>query len=220
MEETSQDKVERQSEHLVAGIFAHVDAGKTTLAESLLYCAGVLKKRGRVDHRDAFLDTYDLERERGITIFAKQARFEAGGFQFTLLDTPGHVDFSLEMERTLQVLDYAILVISGSQGIQGHTRTVWSLLAHYHIPTVIFVNKMDLAGTDKTSLLAQLQQQLSTSCLAYDLTDEKTCEELSLLDETLLEKYLTTGNLDQTLLQTCFGNRQFSLFSLAQHSSM
>ncbi len=209
MEETSQDKVERQSEHLVAGIFAHVDAGKTTLAESLLYCAGVLKKRGRVDHRDAFLDTYDLERERGITIFAKQARFEAGGFQFTLLDTPGHVDFSLEMERTLQVLDYAILVISGSQGIQGHTRTVWSLLAHYHIPTVIFVNKMDLAGTDKTSLLAQLQQQLSTSCLAYDLTDEKTCEELSLLDETLLEKYLTTGNLDQTLLQTCFGNRQF-----------
>lgn len=198
-----------KSEHLVVGIFAHVDAGKTTLAESILYGAGALKKRGRVDHKDAFLDTYSLERERGITIFAKQAQFEAGKFQFTLLDTPGHVDFSLEMERTLQVLDYAILVVSASQGIQGHTRTVWSLLASYQIPTFIFVNKMDLAGVSQENILESLQQQLSTSCLPFDMENQQTKEELSLLDEALLEEYLMSGHLNRAILKKCFAKREF-----------
>ena len=131
---------------LVIGILAHVDAGKTTLSEGMLYTCGTLKRLGRVDHQDAFLDTEALERERGITIFSKQAVLPLPGVEVTLLDTPGHVDFSSEMERTLQVLDCAILVISGTDGVQGHTRTLWRLLERYHIPTLLFVNKMDLAG--------------------------------------------------------------------------
>jgi small GTP-binding protein len=136
-------RFKKREEHaLVLGILAHVDAGKTTLSEAVLYTTGQLRSLGRVDHQDAFLDTDAQERQRGITIFSKQARFLA----HTLLDTPGHVDFSAEMERTLQVLDYAILVISGTDGVQGHTRTLWRLLRHYQIPTFLFVNKMDLAG--------------------------------------------------------------------------
>ena len=127
---------------IVIGILAHVDAGKTTLSESILYTCGAIRKMGRVDHKDAFLDTFELERERGITIFSKQAVVELGDMQVTLLDTPGHVDFSAEMERTLQVLDYAILVISGADGVQGHTQTLWKLLKRYRIPTFIFVNKI------------------------------------------------------------------------------
>lgn len=138
---------------LILGILAHVDAGKTTLSEALLYTTGNIRKLGRVDHKDAFLDTYSLERERGITIFSKQAQLkwknENEEINMTLLDTPGHVDFSAEMERTLQVLDYGILVVSGSDGVQGHTETLWKLLKRYNIPTFIFVNKMDLAGSDK-----------------------------------------------------------------------
>ena len=133
---------------LVIGILAHVDAGKTTLSEGMLYTCGTLKRLGRVDHQDAFLDTEALERERGITIFSKQAVLPLPGVEVTLLDTPGHVDFSSEMERTLQVLDCAILVISGTDGVQGHTRTLWRLLERYHIPTLLFVNKMDLAGAE------------------------------------------------------------------------
>ena len=129
--------------HTIIGILAHVDAGKTTLSEGMLYQSGVLKKLGRVDHKDAFLDTFSLEKERGITIFSKQARFQWKDLDITLLDTPGHVDFSTEMERTLQVLDYAVLVINGSDGVQGHTETLWKLLKLYKIPTIIFVNKMD-----------------------------------------------------------------------------
>ena len=137
-------QVDTQSQkHICAGLLAHVDAGKTTLAESILYLTGSIRRLGRVDHRDAFLDTYKLERARGITIFSKQAVFPLGTTQVTLLDTPGHVDFSPEMERTLQVLDYAILVISGADGVQGHTRTLWNLLRCYEIPTFVFVNKMD-----------------------------------------------------------------------------
>ncbi len=143
---------------LVIGILAHVDAGKTTLSEGMLYTCGTLKRLGRVDHQDAFLDTEALERERGITIFSKQAVLPLPSVEVTLLDTPGHVDFSSEMERTLQVLDCAILVISGTDGVQGHTRTLWRLLERYHIPTFLFVNKMDLAGADRAALLAELQE--------------------------------------------------------------
>ena len=143
-------------EHVVVGILAHVDAGKTTLSESILYLSGKIRKLGRVDHKDAFLDTYELERNRGITIFSKQAVFPLGDKQVTLLDTPGHVDFSAEMERTLQVLDYAILVINGADGVQSHTRTLWSLLKQYNIPVFLFVNKMDQAGTDREKLLEDI----------------------------------------------------------------
>ena len=139
-------------EKLVIGILAHVDAGKTTLSEGILYLTGKIRKLGRVDHKDAYLDTYNLERERGITIFSKQAEFELGNRGITLLDTPGHVDFSAEMERTLQVLDYAILVINGADGVQGHTMTLWRLLARYQIPTFLFINKMDQDGSDPLSL--------------------------------------------------------------------
>ena len=133
---------------LILGILAHVDAGKTTLSEGLLYENGQIRSLGRVDHQDAFLDTNALEKERGITIFSKQARIVTEDMECTLLDTPGHVDFSAEMERTLQVLDYAVLVISGTDGVQGHTRTLWRLLRHYEVPVFLFVNKMDLPGTD------------------------------------------------------------------------
>ncbi|MCI6714780.1 MAG: GTP-binding protein, partial [Lachnospiraceae bacterium] len=139
--------------NIVLGILAHVDAGKTTLAESILYLSGEIRKLGRVDHKDAFLDTDTQERDRGITIFSKQARFRWNDMDVTLLDTPGHVDFSAEMERTLQVLDYAVLIISGADGVQGHTLTLWKLLERYHVPVFLFVNKMDQPGTDAGKLL-------------------------------------------------------------------
>lgn len=161
-------------EKLVVGILAHVDAGKTTLSEGILYLTGKIRKLGRVDHKDAYLDTYNLERERGITIFSKQAEFELGNRGITLLDTPGHVDFSAEMERTLQVLDYAILVINGADGVQGHTMTLWRLLTRYQIPTFLFINKMDQEGTDKEKLLAELKKRLSDNCV--DFTWENTSE--------------------------------------------
>ena len=146
---------------MVLGILAHVDAGKTTLSEAMLYVTGQIRNLGRVDHQDAFLDTDVQERSRGITIFSKQARMG----DITLLDTPGHVDFSAEMERSLQVMDYAVLVISGTDGVQGHTRTLWRLLRHYHIPVFIFVNKMDLPGADKDMVHRQLKQELSDGCV-------------------------------------------------------
>ena len=147
--------------NLSIGILAHVDAGKTTLSEALLYLSGKIRKLGRVDHKDAYLDTSPLERERGITIFSKQAILDLGDTRVTLLDTPGHVDFSAEMERTLQVLDYAILVINGADGVQGHTVTLWRLLERYQIPTFIFINKMDQDGADQEALLAELRKRLS-----------------------------------------------------------
>jgi len=150
---------------VTVGILAHVDAGKTTLAEAILYRTGTLRRLGRVDHQDAFLDTDAMERARGITIFSKQAKFVLGDFDVTLLDTPGHVDFSAEMERTLQVLDYAVLVISGADGVQGHVETLWRLLSRYQIPTVLFINKMDQEGTDEAELLLQLQKQLNEHCI-------------------------------------------------------
>ncbi|NCB94263.1 MAG: GTP-binding protein [Clostridia bacterium] len=183
---------------LVIGILAHVDAGKTTLSESLLYTCGAIRKLGRVDHQDAFLDTFDLERSRGITIFSKQAVFSMGDVQVTLLDTPGHVDFSAEMERTLQVLDYAILVISGADGIQGHTHTLWRLLKKYKIPTFLFINKMDQQGTDKTMLMEELKNRLDENCLDFsgDISEESWQEQLAMCEEELLEHYLEEGEVD------------------------
>lgn len=178
---------------LVIGILAHVDAGKTTLSEALLYRSGAIRKLGRVDHRDAFLDTEAMERERGITIFSKQAVLSLGDTEVTLLDTPGHVDFSAETERTLRVLDCAILVISGTDGVQGHTRTLWRLLEQYGVPVFLFVNKMDLAGADREDLLAALKQHLNSGCVDFGASPEALAEEAAVCDETVLERYLETG---------------------------
>ncbi|MBQ7934220.1 MAG: GTP-binding protein, partial [Lachnospiraceae bacterium] len=156
------------SKNLVIGLVAHVDAGKTTLAEGILYQTETIRSMGRVDHGNAYLDTDAMEKDRGITIFSKQAQVQWQDRQFTLLDTPGHVDFSAEMERTLQVLDVAVLIISGSDGVSGHTKTLWRLLKNYEIPTFLFVNKMDLPGTDRKWLLNQLRQQLSENIVAFD----------------------------------------------------
>lgn len=182
---------------LVVGILAHVDAGKTTLSEGMLYSSGCIKKLGRVDHRDAFLDTNALERERGITIFSKQAVLQLPELEITLLDTPGHVDFSGEMERTLSVLDYAILVISATDGVQSHTQTVWKLLQQYQIPTFLFVNKMDLAGADFDNVMQELRQQLSQQCIAFDkrLPQEEFWEALALQGEQAMEEYLQQGSV-------------------------
>ena len=186
-------------EHICIGLLAHVDAGKTTLAEGLLYTGGRIRKLGRVDHQDAFLDNYAMERERGITIFSKQAQLSWEGLDITLLDTPGHVDFSAEMERTLQVLDYAILVISGSDGVQGHVQTLWRLLGQYRIPAFLFINKMDQPDTDKEKLLSELQAKLDGGCLEFGPEAEERgevhWESLSMCDEALLEEYLETGEL-------------------------
>ncbi|MEG0501192.1 MAG: TetM/TetW/TetO/TetS family tetracycline resistance ribosomal protection protein [Cellulosilyticaceae bacterium] len=181
---------------LVIGILAHVDAGKTTLSEGMLYLSGKIRKLGRVDNKDAYLDTYELEKARGITIFSKQAVFEVNETQVTLLDTPGHVDFSAEMERTLQVLDYAILVISGADGVQGHTQTLWRLLAMYEIPVFLFVNKMDQKGTDKEKLIEELKKHLDDGCTPFEEDEtEAFYDQLAMCDETLMEAYLETGQI-------------------------
>ena len=178
---------------LTIGILAHVDAGKTTLSEAMLYRAGMLRAMGRVDHGDAFLDTDTQERQRGITIFSKQAVLDLPDCRLILMDTPGHVDFSAEMERTLQILDYAILVVSGPDGVQGHTHTLWSLLRRYQIPAFLFINKMDLPGPGREALLAQLRQELSPDCTDMDAPD--AMEQLALCDEALMEQFLETGTL-------------------------
>ena len=176
---------------LVIGILAHVDAGKTTLSEGMLYLSGTVRKLGRVDHKDAFLDTYFLERDRGITIFSKQAVFSLGNRRINLLDTPGHVDFSAEMERTLQVLDYAVLVISGADGVQGHTETLWKLLKLYEIPTFIFINKMDQPGTDRESLLAELKERLDEGCIVFGKgKNVESLEEIAMTDEAVLDYFM------------------------------
>lgn len=198
--------------HLVLGILAHVDAGKTTLSEGLLYCAGALKAPGRVDHGDAFLDTYSLERERGITIFSKQAVFQLGAQQITLLDTPGHVDFSAEMERCLQVLDYALLVVSAVDGVQGHTETLLQLLQQYRIPFFVFINKMDQPGADAAAVMNQLQRRLSAGCvlmegLCFPLehSPEALLESIALCDEAALESYLAGEMPTEALLARLIG---------------
>lgn len=178
-------------ENIVMGILAHVDAGKTTLSEGMLYLSGTVRKLGRVDHKDAFLDTYSLERDRGITIFSKQAIFSLGNRRINLLDTPGHVDFSAEMERTLQVLDYAVLVISGADGVQGHTETLWKLLKLYEIPTFIFINKMDQPGTDRESLLTELKERLDEGCIVFGKgKNVESLEEIAMTDEAVLDYFM------------------------------
>ena len=200
-----------KTKKLAVGILAHVDAGKTTLAEGILYKTGQIRKAGRVDHKDAFLDTEELEKARGITIFSKQAELTLGNTAVTLLDTPGHVDFSAEMERTLQVLDYAVLVINGADGVQGHTETLWRLLKRYRIPVFLFVNKMDQPGTDREALLSGLKRRLDSAVtdftgvtagtdgiLSYSgdrENGEEIFEEISMAGEELLEEYLERGIL-------------------------
>ena len=201
----------------VIGILAHVDAGKTTMSEAILYETGKLKKMGRVDNRDAFLDTFALERARGITIFSKQAVFPLGDTFVTLLDTPGHVDFSAEMERTLQVLDYAVLIVSGADGVQGHTETLWRLLKRYRIPVFLFVNKMDQKGTDQEAVLASLKERLdhgivdfsevSGNCEILGTSDE-TAEEIATCDEALLEAYLADGSLKTADVRNAIQDRK------------
>ncbi|MDQ7094667.1 TetM/TetW/TetO/TetS family tetracycline resistance ribosomal protection protein [Desulfosporosinus sp. PR] len=194
---------------LVVGILAHVDAGKTTLSESMLYLSGKIGKLGRVDNKTAYLDTYELEKARGITIFSKQAVLQIGGVQVTLLDTPGHVDFSAEMERTLQVLDYAILVISGADGVQGHTRTLWRLLGLYGIPVFLFVNKMDQKGTDKERLMKDLKKQLDEGCIEFgQVQTEDFYDQLALCNERMLETYLETGRVETGQIKNAVRERQ------------
>ncbi len=198
---------------LVIGILAHVDAGKTTLSEAMLYTAGALRKPGRVDNRDAFLDTYELERERGITIFSKQARMIFKDLQLTLLDTPGHVDFSAEMERTLQVLDYAILVISAMDGIQGHTRTLWKLLESYRIPVFLFVNKMDQGNADRQKLMEHVRAELSGDCIDFSASMEDIYDGLAMCSEQAMEEFLQTDSLsDQTIGTLIKERRAFPCF--------
>lgn len=178
---------------LTIGILAHVDAGKTTLSEGILYAGGKIGKPGRVDNKDTFLDTYELEKARGITIFSKQAVFELGDLKITLLDTPGHVDFSAEMERTLRVLDYAILVISGADGVQGHTRTLWRLLSMYQIPVYLFINKMDQPAADRDRLMSEVKNQLHDSCMDFSLNEDNFYDQLAMCSETMMDEYLESG---------------------------
>lgn len=193
----------------VIGILAHVDAGKTTLSEALLYESGAIRKAGRVDDKDTFLDNFDIEKERGITVFSKQAKLKLKDLDITLIDTPGHADFSAEMERTLQVLDYAILVISGAEGVQGHTRTLWRLLRRYDIPAFIFVNKMDRQTADRKKLINEIKNTLSGACVSFDPEDSGIRdEEISLCDEELLEKYIDSGSLTDDEISQAIADRK------------
>ncbi len=183
-------------DRLVTGILAHVDAGKTTLSEGMLFLAGNIRKPGRVDHKDSFLDNYSIERERGITIFSKQAVIKWKDTEITLLDTPGHVDFSAEMERTLNVLDYAVLVISGTDGVQPHTSTLWRLLQRYKIPVFIFINKMDIADRERTDIVKELKDRLDDGCISFsDGMDEEFYESLAMSDEEVLDYYMENGDV-------------------------
>ena len=207
MGNTSENK---EKKHICIGLLAHVDAGKTTLAESLLYHTGAIRKMGRVDHQNAFLDTYELERARGITIFSKQAGFTLGDREVVLLDTPGHVDFSAEMERTLQILDYAVLIIGGTDGVQGHVETLWRLLRQYKIPVFLFINKMDQDGADPAEILKELQGRLDEKCI--DFTDsqpqEEFMENLAMCDETVLENYLEEGEISERQVRELIARRK------------
>ena len=194
--------------HISAGLLAHVDAGKTTLSEALLYVSGARRTLGRVDHRDAYLDTHALERSRGITIFSKQARLETEHRAVTLVDTPGHVDFGAEAERTMAILDCAVLVISGTDGIQAHTSTLWQLLERYGVPTFLFINKMDLPGLEKEQLLAQLQAQLSPGCIDFTAEPEEVVEQCAMCDEALLENYLEIGTVTEGNLRGLVAQRK------------
>ena len=198
------------------GMLAHVDAGKTTLSESLLYVSGSIRQLGRVDHGNAFLDYDAQEKDRGITIYAKQAIFDWKDTRITLLDTPGHVDFSAEMERVLQVLDYAVVIINALDGIQSHTETIWKLLQHYHVPALVFVNKMDVSHTERTQIMEDLKRHLDEHCVDVTLQDEACQEQLAMCSDELLESYMETGGItdeqladavaQRTIFPCCFGS--------------
>lgn len=195
--------------HIVTGIVAHVDAGKTTLSEALLYKTGQLRKLGRVDNGDAFLDSDDLEKKRGITIFSHQANLQYENLRLTLLDTPGHVDFASQTEQVLSVLDYAILVVSATDGVQGYTKTLWNLLQNYHIPTFIFVNKIDATGVDQAQILEDLQNKLSAGCITFsnELSDD-TYEEIALQNDNILNQFLESGTLTDDTIRQMIQKRQ------------
>ena len=198
---------------LVMGVLAHVDSGKTTLSEGLLYLTGSIKKAGRVDHGNTALDTNEIEKSRGITVFSKQAVLNHGNLQLCLLDTPGHVDFGAEAERTLQVLDCAVLIISSLDGVQNHTVTLWNLLKNYNVPTFIFVNKMDLPGADKTVILPQLKKQFGSGCIDFSMAENDVFEEVSLFDEALMEKLLEDEKLSaDDISQLIFDRKIFPCF--------
>ena len=197
---------QQQNKHPISiGLLAHVDAGKTTLSEALLYQSGARLDLGRVDHGSALLDTHRLERARGITIFSKQALFSTEQLDVILVDTPGHVDFSAEAERVMPILDCAVLVISGTDGVQAHTLTLWQLLEHYRVPVVLFISKMDLPGPGREALLRQLQTMLSPNCVALDEQFEEMC---AMCDEALLENYLQTGHISDGNIRSLVENRQ------------
>ncbi len=197
---------------ITLGILAHVDSGKTTLSEAFLYATGKIRKLGRVDHKDAFLDNFDLEKQRGITIFSKQAELEYEDTKITLLDTPGHVDFSAEMERTLQVLDYAVLIVSGSEGVQGHTETLWKLLNKYNIPTFIFVNKMDMPGTNKEFALTNIKNKFGDGVIDFSV-EEKDMEAIAVCDEDVLEMYMESGEIsDETIADLVYERKLFPCY--------
>ena len=193
--------------HLVMGILAHVDAGKTTLSEAMLYASGKIKQLGRVDHKNAYLDYDEQERNRGITIYSKQAVFDWKNTEICLLDTPGHADFSSEMERTLQVLDLAVLVVSGSEGVQAHTKTIWQLLERYHVPTIVFVNKMDMYSSDFNQTFSSLEQ-LSPCFVDFSLSKEEKQEAISLLKDELLEMYLNGESFELNIINELIKNRE------------
>ena len=200
---------------LVIGILAHVDSGKTTLSEGILYHTGAIRTLGRVDKKDTFLDTNEIERERGITIFSKEARFETENVSFTLLDTPGHVDFSSEAERTLSVLDYAILVVSGSEKVQSHTVTLWNLLKKYNVPSFIFVNKMDISHYSKEELLDSIQSDLDTGCIDFT---QINYEDVGMCDEILMNLFLENGEISPA--DIAYGIKRRSIFPTAFGSAL
>ena len=208
----------KEKKRLCMGLLAHVDAGKTTLSEAILYTTGQLRKLGRVDHGDAFLDTHSLERARGITIFSKEARFSLGDWEVTLVDTPGHVDFSAETERVLQVLDCAVLIVSGTDGVQAHTRTLWDLLRRNHVPTFLFVNKLDLPGPGAEAILESCKKDLSPNCVSFSQPEEAIWEEAALCDEALLETYLETGCVSREALARLV--REEKLFPCCRGSAL
>ena len=210
MEETSEN---RPKKPICIALLAHVDAGKTTLSEGLLYTSGAIRKLGRVDNKNAFLDTFELERERGITIFSKQAVFPVENLEVTLLDTPGHVDFSAEMERTLQVLDAAVLVVSGADGVQGHTETLWHLLSRYQVPVFLFVNKMDQEGTDAAKLMEELKKRLDENCVDFSGCPEAFFENIAMCDESVLDAFLETGTVsDREIRKLILERKLFPCF--------
>ena len=204
----------KKTNKLTVGILADVDAGKTTLSESVLFGSGTLRAPGRVDHGNAFLDTFDQEKARGITIFSKQAVFSIGEKEFTLLDTPGHTDFSAETERTLNVLDYAILVISAGDGVTGPVRTLWNLLERYNVPVFIFINKMDLVTADLNRVMEELRRTLGENCILFDEEKDDFYEKISLTSEDALEEYLETGKVEDDFIRALISERLvFPVFS-------